>query len=80
MEYSGAQPELILQSWSGGANWAKVQAYETGSANGHSYAKYSYSSCVSAFGTNDFAAKLDQVHVGATGSSVTVYNLRYCYN
>ncbi len=80
VEYSGAQPELILQSWSGGANWAKVQAYETGSANGHSYAKYSYSSCVSAFGTNDFAAKLDQVHVGATGSSVTVYNLRYCYN
>ncbi|MDE6149702.1 MAG: cellulase family glycosylhydrolase [Ruminococcus sp.] len=80
VEYTGKLPELILQSWSGGANWVKVQAYETGSANGHSYAKYSYSSCVSAFGSNDFSGKLDQVHVGATGSSVTVYNLRYCYN
>ena len=77
VEYSGTQPELILQSWSGGANWAKVQPYETGSANGHTYAKYSYSSCVSAFGTNDFAGKLDNVHVGATSGSVTAYVLRY---
>ncbi len=76
-EYSGTQPELILQSWSGGANWAKVQPYETGSANGHTYAKYSYSSCVSAFGTNDFAGKLDNVHIGATSGSVTAYVLRY---
>ena len=81
VEYSGTknQVELILQSWSGGANWGKVQATETGENNGHYYAKYSYDACVQAFGTNDFSGKLDQIHVGAGNSNTTVYSLCYCY-
>ena len=44
VEYSGAENEfeLILQSWSGGANWARVQPSETGRANDHYYAKFTY--------------------------------------
>lgn len=81
VEYSGMdeQIELILQSWSGGASWAKVDAYEYGEANGHYYAKYSYDDCAKAFGSYDFAGKLDQLHVGAKNSTITVYSLCYCY-
>ena len=37
VEYSGTQNqvEFVLQSWSGGAEWAKVSPSETGTANGH---------------------------------------------
>lgn len=44
VEYSGTenQVELILQSLSGGSNWSKVSISESGSANGHYYAKFSY--------------------------------------
>ncbi len=61
VEYSGAekQLELILQSWSGGNEWAKVNPCEFGSANGHYFVKYKYSDCVAAFGTADFQSKLD---------------------
>lgn len=80
VEYSGKekQIELILQSWSGGASWAKVTASEYGSANGHYYAKYSYDKCVKAFGS-DFTSKLDQLHVGAKKNTTTVYSVCYCY-
>lgn len=80
VEYSGAESlELILQSWSGGSSWGKVTVTETGWANGHRYAKYSYDSCVSAFGSDDFAGKLDAIHVGAAGSDITVYSVCYSY-
>lgn len=80
VEYSGKpyQIELILQSWSGGAQWAKVKASEYGSANGHYYAKFSYANCVSAFGNADFSNYLDQVHVGAAKNTTTVYSVCYC--
>ena len=80
VEYSGdeKQLELILQSWSGGANWAKVQASEYGSANGHYFAKFSYDDCVKAFGTSDFASKLAQINVGAKEGTITVYSVAYC--
>lgn len=80
VEYSGKpyQIELILQSWSGGAQWAKVKASEYGSANGHYYAKFSYVNCVSAFGNADFSNYLDQVHVGAAKNTTTVYSVCYC--
>ena len=78
VEYSGSEKEieLILQSWSGGANWAKVQSSENGSANGRYYAMFSYSDMVSAFGS-DFS-KLDRVNVGAKNGNITVYSVSYC--
>lgn len=81
VEYDGNENdlELILQSWSGGASWAKVSISESGSANGHRYAKFSYDNCVSAFGTSDFSGKLDQIHVSAKSSSITVYSVCYIY-
>lgn len=81
IEYSGNKDdvEFILQSWSGGEEWSKVIPYEVGTVNGNNYAKYNYSNCVAAFGTNDFANKLDQIHVGAKQGRVTVYSVGYCY-
>ena len=80
VEYSGTekQLELILQSWSGGSTWAKVEACEYGSSNGHYYAKFSYDDCVSAFGSN-FSGQLDQIHIGAKDGEITVYSVCYCY-
>lgn len=82
VEYSGQEKELdlVLQSWSGAAGWAKVSPSETGTANGHYFAKYSYNNCVSAFGTNDFQGKLDKIYVSARDSSLTVYSVCYCYS
>lgn len=79
VEYSGKkdQIELILQSWSGGAEWAKISPTETGDINGRYYAKFSYQNCVNAFGTTDLKGKLDQIHVGAQKNTTTVYLLRY---
>lgn len=48
---------------------------ESGSVNGHYYAKFSYENCVSALGTGDFANKLDTTHVGAMGTNITVYSV-----
>lgn len=81
VEYSGAekQLELILQSWSGENEWAKVNPCEFGSANGHYFVKYKYSDCVAAFGTADFQSKLDQIHVGAKEDWIQVYSVCYCY-
>ena len=77
VEYSGNKDELefILQSMSGANEWGKVSISESGSANGHYFAKYSYDNCVSALGTDNFANKLDKVHVGAKEGSVTVYSV-----
>ena len=81
VEYDGNQDEieLVLQSWSGGTGWAKVNISESGWANGHRYAKFSYDACVSAFGTSDFAGQLDQIHASAKNSDITVYSVCYCY-
>lgn len=81
IEYDGNKDDLefILQSWSGGASWAKVSISESGSANGHRYIKCSYDNCVSAFGTSDFSGKLDQVHVSAKSGNITVYSVCYIY-
>ncbi|WP_455718545.1 cellulase family glycosylhydrolase [Anaerosporobacter sp.] len=79
VEYSGESEklELILQSWSGANEWAKVKISDSGSANGHYYAKFSYDNCVAAFGTSDFVNKLDTIHVGAMSGNVTVYSVCY---
>lgn len=80
VEYSGSKNEieLILQSWSGGAEWAKVQAFENGSANGHYYAKFSYNDMVKAFGSN--FCKLDRIIVGAKNGNITVYSVCVDYS
>lgn len=81
VEYSGKQNqvELILQSWSGSAEWAKVKASETGTCNGHYYAKFSYKNCVAAFGSSDFSGNLDQIHAGSAKNTTTFYSVCYCY-
>lgn len=81
VEYEGTEnkQEFVLQSWTNGSKWAKVKASETGKANGHFYAKYSYDNCVKAFGTNDFSKYLDAIHIGAGENSQTFYTLCYCY-
>lgn len=78
VEYSGAENELelILQSWSGGASWARVQPSETGKANGHYYAKFTYADCVKAIGAG--FDKLDQLHAAAKNGDITVYSICYC--
>lgn len=78
VEYSGAENEfeLILQSWSGGASWARVQPSETGKANGHYYAKFTYADCVKALGAG--FDKLDQLHAAAKNGDITVYSICYC--
>lgn len=78
VEYSGAENELelILQSWSGGANWARVQPSETGRANDHYYAKFTYADCVKALGAG--LDKLDQLHAAAKNGDITVYSICYC--
>ena len=80
VEYSGSKNEieLILQSWSGGAEWAKVQSFENGSANGHYYAKFSYNDMVRAFGSN--FGKLDRIIVGAKTGNITVYSVCVDYS
>ena len=50
---------------------------EQGTANGNYYAKFSYSNCVSTFGSSDFSSKLDKVHVGATDGSVEIVSVCY---
>lgn len=77
VEYSGAENEfeLILQSWSGGASWARVQPSETGKANGHYYAKFTYADCVKALGAG--FDKLDQLHAAAKNGDITVYSICY---
>ena len=78
VEYSGAENELelILQSWSGGANWARVQPSETGRANDHYYAKFTYADCVKELGAG--FDKLDQLHAAAKNGDITVYSICYC--
>lgn len=78
VEYSGAENELelILQSWSGGASWARVQPSETGRANDHYYAKFTYADCVKELGAG--FDKLDQLHAAAKNGDITVYSICYC--
>ncbi len=71
---SSSAPELIFQSWSGGASWAKVTA--ASSANG--VAVYKYDDIVKAYGS-DFTA-LNAINVGDTGSDLTVTKVVMVYS
>ena len=78
VEYTGdiGKIELIMQSWSGGTEWAKIGFSESGMAGNNYYAKFSYADCVAAFG-EDFATYLDCVYIGATDGSITALSLSY---
>ncbi|MBQ8931383.1 MAG: cellulase family glycosylhydrolase [Ruminiclostridium sp.] len=78
VEYTGdiGKIELIMQSWSGGTEWAKICLSESGMAENNYYAKFSYADCVAAFG-EDFATYLDCVYIGATDGSITALSLSY---
>ena len=71
---SSSAPELIFQSWSGGASWAKVEA--ASSANG--VATYTYDDIVKAYGS-DFTA-LNAINVGGTGNDLTVTKVVMVYS
>ena len=79
VEYYGrtGHLELDLQSWSGANEWAKVSPTKLGNINGRRYAEFSYDECVKAFGTSDFANKLDCVNVSAQNDSLIVYSVCY---
>ena len=71
---SSSAPELIFQSWSGGASWAKVEA--ASSANG--VATYTYDDIVKAYGS-DFTA-LNAINVGGTNNDLTVTKVVMVYS
>lgn len=66
---SESAPEFIMQSWSGGASWAKIPANEFISQPG--IAVFTYDDMVAAYGSDDFST-LDAVYVGDTGSPLAV--------
>jgi len=76
---SDSPPELILQSWTDGkpesAGWAKVAPVLVN--NSGNIAQYSFEAMVTAFGTDDFEAFLDQLYVGDTGAELAVYSVTY---
>ena len=78
VEYTGdvGKIELIMQSWSGGSDWAKIDLSESGMAGEKYYAKFSYTDCVKAFGS-DFETYLDCVYVGAKDGAIVVKSLSY---
>lgn len=71
---SSSAPELIFQSWSGGASWARIEA--ASSANG--VAVYTYDDIVKAYGS-DFT-ELNVINVGGTGSDLTVTKVVMVYS
>ena len=46
-----------------------------GNINGHRYVEFSHSECVKAFGTSNFANRLDCVNVSAPNDSLIVYSV-----
>ena len=70
--------ELILQSWSGGEQTGQeFSPSETGRANDHYYAKFTYADCVKGAWCRGFD-KLDQLHAAAKNGDITVYSICYC--
>ena len=67
--------ELILQSWSGGAGWLRIQPTETGKCDSGYYAKWSYDSIVAAYGNN--FSTIDKIYIGTSNSSICLNKLQY---
>ncbi len=66
---SDSTPELVLQSWSGGASWAKVPADESLSSDG--VAVYTYDDMIAMYESDDLST-LDALIIGDTGAALTV--------
>lgn len=66
-------PEVVLQSWSGGAGWAKVPANEEYSTAG--CAVYTYDYMTAMYESDNLVDTLDAFYVGDTGSELTVYEV-----
>jgi hypothetical protein len=65
---SAKPPEIILQSWSGGAGWAKVPAHSVNLSG--SIAQFLYEDMVEAYG-DDFS-ELNRINIGDTGTDLAV--------
>ncbi|MGN0665301.1 MAG: hypothetical protein ACI4KF_02110 [Huintestinicola sp.] len=63
-------PEVVLQSWSGGAGWAKVPANEDYSTPGVAVFTYDYMTAM--YESDNFVDTLDAFIVGDTGSALKV--------
>lgn len=77
IEYTGdyQKAELILQSWSGGAGWLRLSPTESGYGTDGYYAKWSYDSIVSAYGSD--LSTIDKIYIGASDGSINVIKLQY---
>jgi hypothetical protein len=65
---SEVAPELIFQSWDGGAGWAKIEPFAV-NASGTTI-QYLFEDIVEAYG-DDFSV-LNRIHVGARAPAITV--------
>jgi hypothetical protein len=75
--YDGAaEPEMILQSWSGGSGWAKIAPFAVNSSG--TGAQFGYADMAEAFGTDDFSL-VDKFYIGATTESITVHRVIFGY-
>ena len=77
IEYTGdyQKAELIFQSWSGGAGWLRMSPTESGYGTDGYYAKWSYDSIVSAYGSD--LSTIDKIYIGASDGSINVIKLQY---
>lgn len=80
---SETAPELILQSWSGGAGWAKVAPAEV--VDGVAYFTYEDMVAAYAAGTENYESYdeafpfLNKVYIGDTGSDLKVTKVYFVY-
>ena len=79
VEYTGDMDkiELIFESWSGGNSWCRMSPTETGTCENGYYAKWSYDSIISAYGSD--LSTVDKVFIGDADGYITVYKLMYIY-
>jgi hypothetical protein len=66
---SANPPEIILQSWSGGAGWAKVNPFTVNDSG--NIAQFSYDDMVASYGSEDFS-DMDKFNIGDTDAALTV--------
>ena len=84
VKYEGEEaPEIILQSWSGGAGWAKAQAAEV--KDGVAYFRYEDMVKAYAEGTENYESYgeafpcLNKVYIGAQNSDLKVTKVNYVF-
>ena len=68
---NASEARIILQSWSGGANWLTVKP---SSVDGNTV-KWTYADIVAAYGSN--LSNLDRLHIAVENSNLTVSKVSY---